>query len=160
MLVLANSMQAYFREALDAAMRTSKIIVTESAQVYVVHLLNEFSRSEKVFLGFEQGERPSMAQLLERAYLANDYEALQIYRHLGDTALYLLGFFKESKKGRVVSATYYRDVGSIAYSCASDLSRAYTANCAALFDELSKRFNDMVIVLENIANYCNQHEKS
>ena len=40
MLVLANSTQSYFREALDAALRDSQVCVTESAQIYVVNMLN------------------------------------------------------------------------------------------------------------------------
>lgn len=160
MLVLARSMQAYFREALDAAMRTSNISLTESAQVYVVHLLNEFSRSEKAFAGVSYGEKVVMAQLLERAYASEQREALHIYRHLGDISLYFLGFFKESSAKRIVPNTYYRDMGSGAYASASTLSRAYDVGHAALFQELSERFGDMVIVIENIANYRNNSEKS
>lgn len=159
MLVLANSMQAYFREALDAAIRTSNVVVTEHAQVYVVHLLNEFSRSEKAFAGVDHGEKPIMAHMLERAYEAESREALRIFRHLGDTSLYLLGFFKESSKNRIVSDTYYKDMGAQAYSCASDLSRAYAAQHAAIFQELAENFGDFVRVMENIACYCQTQEK-
>lgn len=160
MLVLAHSMQAYFREALVAALRKSNITVTESAQVYVVHLLNEFSRSEKAFAGVNYGEKVIMAHLFERAHASEDREALQIYRHLGDTSLYLLGFFKEASARRIVSVTYYKDMGSVAYAYASDLSRAYAVGNAALFQELSERFGDMVTVLENIANYRDPQGKS
>lgn len=160
MLVVTSSMQAYFREALDAAMRTSHITVTESAQIYVVHLLNEFSRSEKAFAGADHGEQITMVQLLSRAFMSDDREALRIYRHLGDTSLYLLGFFKESHSKRIVSSTYYRDMGAVAYYQASELSRAYAVNTAAIFQELSERFQDIVTVLEQIANYGQHQQKS
>ncbi len=160
MLILAHSVQAYFREALEGAMRKSNLHFTESAQVYVVHLLNEFSRSEKAFAGSDHGAEATVIELLERAILSDDHEALRIYRHLGDTSLYLLGFFKESKRGRMVSQTYYMDMGANAYSCASDLSRAYAINSAVLFQELSDRFQDMVTVMENIAQYGNQQGNS
>ncbi len=153
MLILANSMQAYFREALVSAMRSSNLHFTESAQVYVVHLLNEFSRSERAFAGVDHGDTVTVAELMERALLADEHEALRIWRHLGDSSLYQLGFFKESKKGRMVSLTYYMDMGANAYSSASDLSRAYAINSAVLFQELSERFSDMVTVMENIAHY-------
>jgi hypothetical protein len=153
MLVLANSTQVYFREALVFAMRTSNITVTESAQVYVVHLLNEFSRSEKAFAGADHGENITIIEMLERAGLSDDYEALRIYRHLGDTSLYNLGFFKEAHAKRIVSLTYYKDMGAQAYSHASLLSRPYAINSAALFQELSERFDDILKVVENIAHY-------
>lgn len=158
MLVLANSAQAYFREALESAMLTTNISFTESAQVYVVHLLNEFSRSERAFAG--HGESITMTELLERAYASDDHEALRIYRHLGDTALYLLGFFRESQENRIVSVTYYRDMGANAYLHASGISRPYALNSAILFQELADRFEDMVTVLEKIAHYRNHLENS
>lgn len=160
MLVLAHSVQAYFREALVSAMRKSNLQFTESAQVYVVHLLNEFSRSERAFAGSDPGDSSTVIELLERALLADDHEALRIYRHLGDTSLYLLGFFKESKRDKMVSMTYYMDMGANAYSSASDLSRAYAINSAVLFQELSERFADMVTVMESIAQYGNQQGNS
>lgn len=160
MLVMANSMQAYFREALVSAMHISNLSFTESAQIYVVHLLNEFSRSERAFAGIDPGENISIAELLQRAQLADDHEALRIYRHLGDSSLYLLGFFKESQKRRIVSLTYYKEMGAAAYSCASGLSRAYAVNSAILFQELSDRFGDMVTIFENIADYGNQSKKT
>lgn len=160
MLVTASSMQAYFREALEVAIRTSKIQMTESAQAYLVHLLNEFSRSEVAFAGTDYGEKFNMAQLLERALGAQDSEAQRIFRHLGDTSLYLLGFFQESTLQRIVSQSYYRDMGSQAYLHASSLARTHTVHTAALFYEMSERFNDMVIIIENIARYNKNSEEN
>jgi hypothetical protein len=160
MLIVANSIQAYFREALVNAMRTSKIHFTESAQAYLVHLLNEFSLSERAFAGVDHGDRVTIAELLERALMADDHEALRIYRYLGDSSLYQLGFFKESKIGRIVPITYYMDMGAVAYAHASDLSRAYAINSAVLFQELADRFPDMVTVVENIAHYGSLQQKS
>ena len=156
MLVKANSMQAYFREALDASLRLSNISVTETAQVCVVHLLHEFSRSEVAFAGTDYGEKISVAHMLERGLLAQNPEALQIYRHLGDTCLYTLGFFREAAIKRLSSQRYYNDMGAQAYAQASILAKPHNA---ALFSELSSRFNDMVILIEYIAKYKNQ-EKS
>lgn len=153
MLLTANSTQAYFREALDAAMRISHIHITESAQVYLVYLLHDFARTEKAFAGTDYGQKVSMSELLGRALGSDPHEALAIYRHLGDTSLYLLGFFKTSHAQRIVSKSYYRDMGSLAYWHASHLSRPHAAHSAALFYELSERFSDMVRVIENIASY-------
>lgn len=153
MLVLTSSIQAYFREALDSAMRSSQISFTEPVQVYIVHLLNEFSRSERAFAGADPKEPLTLAELLERALAADDREALRIYRHLGDTSLYLLGFFREAQQKGIVSETYYRDMGALAYSHASGLSRGYTFNNALLFQELSDRFGDVVTIMATIAHY-------
>ncbi|MCA9507929.1 MAG: hypothetical protein KC505_05865 [Myxococcales bacterium] len=160
MLVTAYSMQAYFREALEAAIRNSNTQMTESAQAYIVHLLNEFCRSEVVFAGTDYGAKPNMAQLLERALLAQDGEAQRIFRHLGDTSLYLLGFFQESTVQRIVSQSYYRDMGSQAYLHASTMAKAHSAHTAALFYELSERFDDIVKVVEIISRYNKNSEEN
>src|SRR5437879_80600 len=115
MLVKAHSMQAYFREALDASLRQSSINVTEMAQVYVVHFLNDFSRSEVAFAGTDYGEKISVVHMLERGLVAENSEALQIYKHLGDTCLYTLGFFREAAIKRLASQRYYYDMGAQAY---------------------------------------------
>lgn len=158
MLDLTLSAQAYFREALNEALRASSISISESAQAYVVYLLNEFSRSDKAFSGVNHGEGPNLVILLERAFLANDREALEIYRHMGDTSLYLVGFF-QGAKNRVVSPSYYKDMGGMAYACASDLSRAYGIKSAEIFSELSERFSDMVSLLESVASYGERQER-
>lgn len=160
MLVTANNIQAYFREALEVALRHSNVQFTESAQVYVVHLLNEFSRSEVAFAGTDYGAKISMVQLFERALRADDAEAQRIFRHLGDTSLYLLGFFRESTLQKIVSQSYYRDMGAQAYLHASSLARVHGAGTAALFHEMSERFNDMVIVVEKIARYQKNCEEN
>lgn len=158
MLDLTLSAQAYFREALNESLRTSKITISESTQAYVVYLLNEFSRADKAFSGIDHKEEINMVILLERAISAKDREALEIYRHMGDTSLYLVGFF-QGPKNRVVSPSYYKDMGGMAYACASDLSRAYGIKSAEIFLELSERFSDMVLVLESVASYGERQEK-
>ena len=75
MLVTANNMQAYFREALEVAIRTSKIRVTESAQAYVVHLLNEFSRSETAFAGTDYGSKLNMAHTFTANFRSCNFHA-------------------------------------------------------------------------------------
>lgn len=157
MLVEANSMQVYFREALEASVRCSSISVTQTAQAYMVQLLQEFSRSEVAFAGVDYGEKIILAHMLERGLLAEDQEALKIYRHLGDTCLYVLGFFRESAIQRLVSHQYYKDMGAQAYWQAASLARS---QYAILFYELSERFNDMVILLENVAKYKNSSDNN
>lgn len=157
MLIIAQSTQAYFQEILLKAIAKSNIVITEESQAYLVHLLNEFSRSDRAFAGVDHGEKPILVDMLERAYDAEEREALRIFRHLGDTSLYLLGFFKEFNKTGIVSDNYYRDMGAQAYYQASSLSRAYAAQNAALFQELSDNFPNLVKLLELMA-HSNQQQ--
>jgi hypothetical protein len=151
MLVAANNLHEYFREALSTAMSRTSVRVTENAQAYVVYLLTDFTRSEKVYAGVDHGEKPALAILLSRAEAAEHDEALRIFKHLGDTALYLLGFFKEAAQAQVVAPSYYISMGESAYSSVAKLSREHTSNTAALYAELSDRFSDLVALLHAIS---------
>lgn len=153
MLIFTSSMQAYFREALSHALEESRVELTEEAKVYLVHFLNDFSRSEKLFAGTDYGEKISIFNLLERATQAEGPEAVQIYRHMGDISLYLLGFFREADVRRPASRSYYLSMGSKGYAQVSALFRCQALNSAILFHELSERFADMVRVVEEVAKY-------
>ncbi len=147
MLVTQTNMREYFREALEVAQRAKGVEVTETAQAYLVHLLAEFGRSEAVFAGLEPGEQPALATWLTRAQDAAPDEALRIYKHMGDSSLYLTGFFSDSVQRAPVPRDYYVSMGGQAYASVAGLMRSSAATSAALFAELSTRFGDLVDLL-------------
>lgn len=153
MLIAAHNLHEYFREALSTAMSRTSVRVTESAQAYVVYLLTDFTRSEKVYAGIDHGDKPTLALLLARAEAAEPDEAQRIFKYMGDSALYLLGFFNESAQAQVVTPSYYVSMGESAYSSVARLSRDHTQSTAALFAELSDRFADLVALLHIISLY-------
>ncbi len=148
MLTAANTMKEYFREALGSALESSRVSLTEDAQVYLVHLLDEFVRSEKVYAGTDHGERPIFALMMKRAAEANPVEAVRIYKHLGDSSLYLTGFFADAVAREIVSRDYYVSVGESAYSSVADLARTSRFAQPDLFMELAERFADLVDLFE------------
>lgn len=148
MLTTANSMKQYFREALDTAMERSRVTLTDSAQAYIVHLLEEFSRAENVFAGTDHGERPIFALMLRRAQEAEPGQAVRIYKHLGDSSLYLTGFFAEAVEREIVSREYYVSVGESAYASVASLASSKATGSPDLFRELAERFADLVELLE------------
>lgn len=159
MLIVTNNMQAYFREALSHALNESKIQITQSAQVYLVHFLNEFSRAEKMFAGTDYGEKINIFSMLDRAAQAEDHEALPIWRHMGDVSLYLLGYFSEGDGTRPASRSYYLGMGARAYNQVSLLFRYQALDSSLLFKELSERFPDLVELVEAISKYQSAQKK-
>lgn len=159
MLIVTNNMQLYFREALSHALKESKIQVTQSAEVYLVHFLNEFSRAEKAFAGTDYGEKINIFSMLERACQAEDHEALQIWRHMGDVSLYLLGYFGEADSARPASRSYYLGMGAKAYNQVSLLFRYQALDSSLLFKELSERFPDLVELVLAISRYQSSQKK-
>ncbi|MCP4502010.1 MAG: hypothetical protein GY822_18790 [Deltaproteobacteria bacterium] len=141
------SMREYFREALQSAAREKQLSVSETCEVYIVHLLSEFGRAEKAFAGTENGEGTVLVDLLGRAQEAPPEEAMRIYKHMGDSSLYLSGFFSDSVQNRSVSPGYYKSMGESAYAQVAGLMRTSAATSSALFCELAERFGDLVNLL-------------
>jgi hypothetical protein len=146
MLLAQASMRDYFRETLTAAMRRRPIRLSENAQAYLVNLCAELSRADALFAGTEHGERPALVDLMARAQEADPREALRIYKHMGDSSLYLTGFFRESVED-VGGVEYYVSMGGGAYANVAGLMRATAATSSALFAELSDRFRELVELL-------------
>lgn len=147
MLITQTNMREYFREALSVALRKKGVEVTETAQAYLVHLLAEFGRADAAFAGVERGESPALATWLTRAQEAEPDEALRIYKHMGDSSLYLTGFFADSVQSAPVPKDYYVSMGGQAYASVAGLMRPSAATTSALFAELSDRFADLVELL-------------
>lgn len=151
MLITACSTREYFREALGEAMRTSGIAVTETAQVYIVHLLSEFTRTDQVYGEATPGSQTALALMLSDAENASPENAAKIYKHMGDSSLYHSGFFTESVERETVSLDYYVAMGGRAYSSLSRLVRDTKATASVLYDELSDRFEDLVGLLSSMS---------
>jgi hypothetical protein len=145
--MLVANMREYFRESLQRSLKESGTSLTETAQVYIVNLLAEFARTENVFAGTDRGERPVLVELMARAQDSDPVEALRIYKHMGDSSLYLSGFFKDSMNDAAVSVDYYVSMGGTAYDAVARLMRPTAATSSALFAELACRFPDLVELL-------------
>jgi hypothetical protein len=146
MLVASASMREYFREALGTAIKKTDVRLTDTAQAYLVNLLAEFVRSDAAFAGTDKGERPALVDLFTRAQEADPSEAVRIYKHMGDSSLYMSGFFQESVE-ESVGVEYYVSMGGSAYASVAGIIRPTAATSSALFAELSDRFREIVELL-------------
>ena len=83
---------------------------------------------------------------------------------MGDSALYLLGFFQDAVQNQMVGANYYVTMGESAYSSAANLSRVnreHALTAASIYAELSERFTDLVFLLKTMSLYGeNLHAKT
>ncbi len=147
MLVTSTSMREYFREALASALKKRPVPLSDTAQLYLVNLLAEFGQAEKAYAGVDRGGKPVMVDLLARAQDADPQEAVRIYKHMGDSSLYISGFFGEAVEKEMVSVDYYVSMGGGAYKNVAGLIRPTAAHGSALFDELGDRFKDLVDLL-------------
>lgn len=147
MLVSSANMREYFREALGSALRKRPVDLSDTAQAYLVNLLADFGKTENVYAGTDKGEKPTLVDLLARAQEAEPTEAVRIYKHMGDSSLYLSGFFTDAVEKDLCGVEYYVSMGGSAYRSVAGLIRPTAATSSALFDELSDKFKELVDLL-------------
>ena len=84
---------------------------------------------------------------MARAQQAEPAEAVRLYKHMGDSSLYMTGFFPAAVERGSVSVDYWVSMGGTAYDAVARLVRPTAATSSALFSELADRFGDLVELL-------------
>jgi hypothetical protein len=151
-----ETLEAYFAEIVQQAVAERRVVVTDEAQFYVVRLLCEFALSDRLYrLDADSGhrERDALALLLARAGSAPVDERVRLLKRLGDSSLYISGFFGESLARSLVDVEYYISMGGSAYGQLSDVLRVrrIVGATAAVFGELSGKFRQLVEVLARVS---------
>ena len=111
-----DTLFSYFYERVCSARDELGTDVEDHTEHYLVNLLVEFLTTRRLVEsgGRRVDELPLAIRLLEsRVALPGDrYREL---KHLGDTTLYVLGFFAESLRRSTVDQSYFIGVGESAY---------------------------------------------
>lgn len=148
-IVLGQTAQEYFKEAVSGALAHRRLRIQETTEFYLVNLLaGHLSSGQPVARGAE-GSEP-LAFILKRALEAEREERRRTLKRLGDTSLFVSGFFGDSLAGSLVDVGYYIAMGERAYEALSGFERADGA-VAQVYEELARRFPDLVDVLAEIA---------
>lgn len=146
-------MRSFFQESVLAALDQQGVKARDDTIVYLVNLLANFARADRLYEWTPEGYmlRP-LALLYDDALQAPTIEARnQALRRLGDVALFVAGLYADSLQRQAVDVDYYIAMGGNAYSYLSDRhsSRAHRP----VFGELSQQFTDFVEVLSQIGGY-------
>jgi hypothetical protein len=151
-IIVGKSAREWFREAVGETLAHRKLRVQEVTEFYLVDLLASFLEREKLYVEGADGtmrEQP-LALILLEALQKDRLERTRELRRLGDTALYVSGFFGDSLARSVAGVDYYIAMGERAYGALAD-----GAGQDELFGELAERFGDFVDVFAEIAELSN-----
>lgn len=153
-LVRIASLQEYFRDSIDAAMATNKVVMDDHTTHYVVSLLALFARSEALYESTPDGYqlRPLALMFADAIDAPSETERNNTLQRLGDVSLFISGFFADGLQRAAVDVDYYVHMGGGAYRSLSTCMRG-TARGRALgsvFSELADKFQDMVDVLNEM----------
>jgi len=144
-LTLAASVDEFFHEVVTDALEAVDCDASEPASWYLVSLLGDFTKArltdEPLGMKLAQpGEDPS--------------ERVRNLKQVGDTSLYVAGFFSESLSRSLVDVDYYVGIGQSAYSqLARSLGGAPRAqrSITEVYEELAAKFPRFVDVLAEIS---------
>lgn len=141
--------RGYFRDRLLTAMRRQKVTADERTEFYLVNLL-----ASQAIRPNDETLRTPLVDMLAQAAEASGTERLYKFRELGDSALYVSGFFADHLQRRGVSAMYAETLGGRAYSLAGSLVLRWAPASEAAFGdvyvELSEKFGTFVRVFDDV----------
>lgn len=150
--LLLGSPREFFYERVDGALSHLKVSTFPLAKSYLVDLLEHYMFANNLFpVDDETGRRrqETLAEIFLKAHSSATPVKIDLLKKLGDSSLYISGFFGDSLSRKVVDLDYYVDMGGTAYaslaSCSSD------EFSSQVYGEFSKRFSTFVDVLTFIS---------
>jgi len=135
----AASVDGYFYEVLSESLEAVHVEATEPAGWYLVSLLGDFTRARLP-------DEPLALRLAEAQH-ASPAERVKTLKEVGDTSLYIAGFFAESLSRKLVDADYYIGLGRGAYAA---LAGQLSGSLTDVYGELAEKFPAFVDVLGEI----------
>jgi hypothetical protein len=149
-ILSSQSIREFFKDLLASAIENQRVQVQPFTELYLVNLLHEFLASEALYVQSEDGslQRKPLAFLLKEALENEGPARAQRLRRLGDTSLFVSGFFPDSlsRRSSLVDVDYYITMGGRAYD-----ALAQQALERSLWSELSSRFRLLVDLLNEVS---------
>ncbi|MBX3161346.1 MAG: hypothetical protein KF773_35615 [Deltaproteobacteria bacterium] len=136
-VTLAASVDEFFHEVVTEALSTVDLDASEPAGWYLVNLLGEFTKTRLT----DEPLGLKLAQPVE-----SSAERVRNLKEVGDTSLYVAGFFAESLNRSLVDIDYYVGLGQNAYA---QLARQLGGgkSISDVYEELADKFPRFVDVL-------------
>lgn len=154
-ILSSDSIRDFFRDLLTKALENQRARVQPFTELYLVNLLHEFMLSEALYVQSDDGtwQQKPLAFLLKEALEEPGPARVHLLRRLGDTSLFVSGFFPDSlaRRSSLVDVDYYIAMGGRAYDAVGAHAARHSAGQKNLWDELSSRFRLLVDLLNEVS---------
>lgn len=134
-----TSVDEFFFEVVNDALDTVHLSATAPAGWYLVGMLGDFTRARLP-------DEP-LAVKLAQSQAALPAERVRCLKEVGDTSLYVAGFFAQSLTRKMVAADYYIGLGRGAYA---ELAGRLGGTLTEVYRELAENFPGFVDVLTEV----------
>lgn len=139
------SVTEFFHQAVCSTLEKQGVAASEPTEFYLVNLLSDFAHGAV-------NDEPLALKLARAIGSPPDDRANQL-KEVGDTSLYVSGFFAESLSRKLIDVDYYIQVGCTAYAELSQFFRTYrrSAVFSDVYGELGDKFREFVDVFGEVA---------
>ena len=144
----------FFRKVIQQAFKDCRIQTYKMVPIYLEGLLQKYIETNKLYdIVDEKGnkKRETLAEIYLKAFSSHTSlkERKTLLKKIGDTSLYVSGFFGDSLKRKVIDLNYYIDMGKASYKHLADYTEEDTFSL--VFMEFANRFKDFVGALTYIS---------
>ncbi len=145
-----QDLRGFLRELVSKAIANQRAAVQPFTELYLVNLLHEYLSAEALYVQSDDGtwQQKPLAFLLKEALEERGPARVKLLRRLGDTSLFVSGFFPDSlaRRSNLVDVDYYIAMGGRAYDALGGMSRE-----RSLWGELSEKFALLVDLLNEVS---------
>jgi hypothetical protein len=142
----SETLDSFFWEKLRAALAERGVTPAAETEHYLVRLLTDYATRPV-------DEQPLALRLMAAEGAAPPERRRQL-REIGDTSLFVSGFWSDSFARRIVDVDYYIGVGGSAYGRLAQVSDGWSRDpFGAVFGELAEGFKRFVQVLETLSHW-------
>ncbi|HEY5906734.1 MAG TPA: hypothetical protein VIZ31_01755 [Vicinamibacteria bacterium] len=141
----------FFRHQLVRAMEHQRVSTSAFTEYYLVNLLAACLRGDRLPSPEPGFDEVPLALLYARALSSSRHERSRLLRAMGDTALFVSGFFAQSLDEGAGSLRYYCDLGGHAYARLAHEHETGKSVGPAVFGELAGHFREFVDVLNEVS---------
>lgn len=150
-LVLETSLQSFFFDELSRVNEKSSRPLPKETVFYSSLVLDQYGESGNYFETVEGKVREKIlgVKLLEACHLPKQKQ-MRALRDIGDTALFICGFFSDSLNGKIIDTSYYQQIGRSAYRRLNHfVPDVYET--PSFFERLSDSFSGVTVLMNLVA---------
>ena len=142
----------FFHKHVKNSIKNQRIKITEISEHYLVHLLADFTLTQKAFRLTGNDNRP-LALIYHQAQFETANNKIKIFKELGDFSLFITGFLPDSLNRKVTDVDYYISLGRSAYvNLSTVFEKVHKSDFNLLFLELAEKFVAVTDILAEISS--------
>lgn len=150
-IVTESSLKHYFYSKLDELNKKSLCPVPQETIFYSSSILEKYSLTEKLF-EIREGRMSEkiLGEKLLRAGGLSNHEQKREYQDIGDTALFVCGYFRKSLSQKLNDISYYYKLGKTAY-CKLDYVKGSHFEVPDFYNVLATCFENLAVLMSSLA---------